>query len=113
MPAAAPGTLLLTRDFATAGFLGSGWRAGSLKAGPLWLVSGRQVAHLPGSGLRSAGPAIRRPNRGQAVAMIVEVSDGSMVVIQVADKARPYFHFVDGFNARWQSTAHRRYRLHA
>jgi len=31
--------------------------------------------------------------------MIVEVSDGSTVVVmKVADKARPYFHFVDGFN---------------
>jgi hypothetical protein len=97
-PAAAPGTLLLTCDFATAGFLGKDWRAGSLKAGPLWLVSGRQFAHLPRSGLRRAGPAIRRPHRRQAVVMIVEVSDGSTVVIQAPGRSRPYFRFVDGFN---------------
>jgi hypothetical protein len=30
--------------------------------------------------------------------MIVEVSDGSTVIMKATDKARPYFHFVDGFD---------------
>ena len=30
--------------------------------------------------------------------MIVEISDGSTVVLKASDRSRPYFDFVDGFN---------------
>jgi len=97
-PTGAQGTLLLTCDSANWGSLGKDWRAGSLKAGPLWLVNGRQFAYVLRRGSPGAGPAIRPPHRPFGAVMIVEVSDGSTVVMKATDKARPYFHFVDGFN---------------
>lgn len=96
-PTGAPGTLLLTCGSADWGDLGKGWRAGSLKVGPIWLVYARQFAHLLGHGRRGTDTDILRPRHFEA-AMIVEVSDGSTVVMRVADKAQPYFHFVDGFD---------------
>jgi len=80
------------------GHLGRDWRAGSLKVGPLWLVNGRQFAYVPRRGVQGAGPAIGRRQRRLGAVMIVEVSDGSTVVMKATDRARPYFKFVDGFN---------------
>ena len=94
----APGTLLLTCESANWGDLGRNWRAGSLKVGPLWLVGGRRFAYMPRRRFQGARPAIRRPPRRLQAVMIVEVSDGATVVMRAADKAGPYFHFVDGFD---------------
>src|SRR5690349_24507232 len=46
-PTAAPGSMLLTCEFANWGELVRSWRAGSLKVGPLWLY-GRASVCLPG-----------------------------------------------------------------
>ncbi len=54
-PTAAPGTVLLTCDSANWGQLASNWRAGSLKAGPLWFVYGRQQGYVHDSGWHGAG----------------------------------------------------------
>lgn len=96
-PTAAPGTMLLTCDTGNWGGLGARWRAGSLKAGPLWLVNGRQYAYLPRRSFPGTGPG-SRPRRHILAVMIVEVPDGTTVVMKAADTARPYFHFVVGFN---------------
>src|SRR5690348_14000281 len=45
-PTAVPGTVLLSCDSANWGQLGPDWRAGSLRAGPLWFVDGRQLGYV-------------------------------------------------------------------
>ena len=97
-PAAAPGTLLLTCGSANWGGLGKGWRAGSLRAGPVWLVGGRQFAHLASHGAEGTRPGTNGSQRLSGAVMIVEVSDGSTVVMKATNKTWQYFHFVDGFN---------------
>src|SRR5882757_6405311 len=95
-PTAAPGTVLLTCDSANWGLAGN-WQAGSLKAGPLWFVDGRQVGYVHDGGWHGTGRATRRPGKLHLGVMIVEVRSGSTVVMKPAAAARSYFHFVDGF----------------
>jgi hypothetical protein len=97
-PTAAPGTILLTCEFANWGELVRSWRAGSLKVGPLWLYGGRRFAYLARRGVADARLATLSPGKRLSVVMIVEIADGSTVVMKAADKARSYFRFVDGFN---------------
>ena len=95
---AAPGTLLLGCGSANWGKLASGWRAQSLRAGPLWFVGARQTGyvHYPASGRdRLTAQRHRAPTVG---VMIVEVADGSTVVIRPAAGSRRYLRFLDGFN---------------
>jgi hypothetical protein len=94
---AAPGTLLLTCDSAVLGQLGPDWRAGSLRAGPLWFVDGRQLGYVHYGGWPGADRAMRRQGKFRFVVMIVEVATGSTVVMKPAATARSYFRFVDGF----------------
>ncbi len=96
-PTAAPGTLLLTCDSANWGQLASNWRAGSLKAGPLWFVGGRQGGWVHHSGSNSMGRASHGHGKPSGGLMIVEVASGSTVVMKVAPEARSYFRFLDGF----------------
>src|SRR5215472_14422514 len=97
-PTAAPGTLLITCSSANWGGLYRYWRAGSLKIGPMWLVGGRHFAYVSRHGGADPGPAMRGPQRRLGAVMIVEVSDGSTVVMKAAGKAGPNFQFVYGFN---------------
>ena len=94
---AAPGTLLLTCDSAVLGQLGPDWRAGSLRAGPLWFVDGRQLGYVHYGGWPGADRAMRRQGKFRIVVMIVEVATGSTVVMKPAATTRSYFRFVDGF----------------
>jgi hypothetical protein len=96
-PTAAPGTVLLTCDSANPGQLGPDWRAGSLRAGPLWFVDGRQLGYVHYDGLPGADRAAHRQGKFRFVVMIVEVTTGSTVVMKPAAGARSYFRFVDGF----------------
>ena len=96
--AGAPGTLLLTCESANWGRLGKGWRAASLKVGPLWLVGGHQFAHRPSRGAQGSVPVTPRSRRPSGSVMIVEVNDGSTVIMKAAAKAARFFHFVDGFD---------------
>jgi hypothetical protein len=96
-PTAAPGTVLLTCDSANPGQLGPDWRAGSLRAGPLWFVGGRQFGYVHYGGWPGADRAAHRPGKFGFVVMIVEVTTGSTVVMKPAAAARSYFRFVDGF----------------
>jgi len=95
-PTAAPGTVLLTCDSATAGSLGSHWRAGSFRAGPLWFVSGRRDGYVHDSRYRMQA---RSRYRGVKFGvMIIEVANGATVTMEPAPGARDYFRFVDGFD---------------
>ncbi len=95
-PAAAPGTLLLGCGSANWGKLASGWRAQSLRAGPLWFVGARRTGyvHYPGADRLS----IARHRASTVGVMIVEVADGSTVIIRPAAGSRGYFRFLDGFS---------------
>src|SRR4029077_16973782 len=83
-PPAAPGTVLLSCDSANWGQLGPDWRAGSLRAGPLWFVDGRQLGSVHDGGWSGAVRAMRRSGKFQLVVMIVEVTSGSTVVMKPA-----------------------------
>lgn len=96
-PTAAPGTVPLTCDSANGGQLASNWRAGSLEAGPLWFVYGRQYGYVHYGGSQGAARSIRRPGKLRLGVMIVEVTSGFTVVMKPAAAARSYFRFVDGF----------------
>ena len=96
-PTAVPGTVLLACDSANQGQLGPDWRAGSLRAGPLWFVGGRQLGFVHDGGWPGAGRAVHRHGKFHLVVMIVEVMPGSTVVMEPAAAARSYFRFVDGF----------------
>lgn len=96
-PAAAPGTVLLTCDSANPGQLGPDWRAGSLRAGPLWFVAGRQLGYVHYGNWLGADRVVYRDSNFHFVVMIVEVMTGSTVVMKPAAVARSYFRFVDGF----------------
>jgi hypothetical protein len=47
--------------------LGRDWRAGSLKAGPLWLVDGRRFAYVPGAAFKApaSDPAVPAASGGR------------------------------------------------
>jgi hypothetical protein len=96
-PTAAAGTVLLSCASANEGQLGPDWRAGSLRAGAVWFVEGRQLGYVHDGGW----PGADRPMHGHGefhfVVMIVEVTSGSTVVMKPAVAARSYFRFVDGF----------------
>jgi hypothetical protein len=98
-PVAAPGTLLLTCDSANGGGLGSHWRAGSLRAGPLWFVYGRRQGYVHDGTWPAAGRATSRSGQRRTGVMIIEVAPGSTVVMKAAAAAWPYFRFVDGFGS--------------
>ena len=96
-PTAAPGTVLLTCDSANGSQLEPNWRAGSLRAGPLWFVGGSQLGYAHYGSWPGADRAVHRQGRFHLVVMIVEVTTGSTVVMKPAVTARSYFRFVDGF----------------
>lgn len=96
---AAPGTVLLTCDSATPGQLEPDWRAGSLRAGPVWFVGGRQLGYVHDGGWHAVTPVVPGQGRFQLAVMIVEVTTGSTAVIKPAAAAWSYFHFVDGFSS--------------
>jgi hypothetical protein len=96
-PTAAPGTVLLTCGAAAEGSLGSHWRAGSVRAGPLWFIGGRQLGYVRYGRPQGAGRAIQGHGRLHLIVMIVEVKFGSTVVLKPTPEARAYFQFVDGF----------------
>jgi hypothetical protein len=96
-PTAAPGTVLLTCDSANPGQLQPNWRAGSMRAGPLWFVDGRQLGYVHYDGWAGADRAAPRQSKFRFVVMIIEVTTGSTVVMKPAAAARSYFRFVDGF----------------
>jgi hypothetical protein len=95
---AAPGTILLTCEGANWGQLPSNWRTGSLRVGPLWFVDGRQfgyVHHDVGGG-HGVHRGRGKPRLG---VMIIEVADGSTVVMKAAPGTRSYFRLLQGFDA--------------
>jgi hypothetical protein len=96
-PTSAPGTVLLTCDSQAQGQLPSNWRAGSLQAGPLWFVYGRQLGYVHHSGSQGAARVPHRPGKLHLVVMIVEVTSGSTAVMKPAAAAQSYFRFLDGF----------------
>jgi hypothetical protein len=96
----APDSLLLTCAAANWGQLERNWRAASLKVGPLWLYGGRKFAYVPRRIVPGTASVIRQSRRQLGAVMIVEVSDGSTVVMKASDKALPYFHFIYGYNGR-------------
>lgn len=98
-PAAAPGTVLLTCDPAGQSQLASNWRPGSLRAGPLWFVGGRQQGYVHDGGWQGAGRATQRPGKLRLGVMMVEVMPGSTVVMKPAAAAGSYFRFADGFGS--------------
>lgn len=113
-PTGAPGTVLLTCDSANPGQqLGPDWRAGSLRAGPLWLVAGRQLGYAHYGSWPGADRAVHRDGRLHFVVMIVAVMTGSTVVMKPAAVARSYFRFVGWLRPGCRlSVARRGYRIH-
>jgi hypothetical protein len=97
-PSTVPGTVLLTCDSATPGQLEPNWRAGSLRAGPVWFVGGRQLGYVHDDGWHAVTPVVPGHGRLQLVVMIVEVTTGSTAVIKPAAAAQTYFNFVDGYS---------------
>lgn len=97
-PTGAPGTLLLTCEYANWGKLPSNWRATSLRAGPLWFVYDRLSGYVHYGSSQGTRRTVARHGRLNDGVMIVEVTDGSTVVMKPAAEARPYFRFVDGFD---------------
>ena len=96
-PTGAPGTVLLTCDSANGGGLPSNWRRVSLRAGPLWFAYGRQFGYVHYGSSPNVGLTVTRRGKVRLGMMIVEVTDGSTVVMNVAPAARSYFHFLAGF----------------
>jgi hypothetical protein len=94
---AAPGTILRTCNDANWGQLESNWRAGSLKAGPLWFVAGRYDGYVHYGTNRPHGHVTLNYGHSGGV-MIVEVANGSTVTMKPVPAARSYFQFFDGFN---------------
>jgi hypothetical protein len=97
---AAPGTMLLTCDAANWGQLPSNWRSASLRVGPLWFVNGRQFGYVHRD--VGGGRAVHRGSgRGmpRLGVMIIEVADGSTVVMKAAPGTRSYFRLLQGFDA--------------
>jgi hypothetical protein len=97
-PTGAPGTLLLTCDSANWGKLQSNWRALSFRAGPLWFVYDRMSSYVRDGGPQGPRSTVTRHGKLRGGLMIVEVTDGSTVVMKAAAEARPYFRFLDGFH---------------
>lgn len=97
-PRAAPGTLLLTCSSANWGQLPASWRRTSLRAGSLWFVYDRPSSYVRFGRSSGAGRMAASHGKPSAGVMIVEVNDGSTVVMKPAAAVGPYFHFVDGFN---------------
>jgi hypothetical protein len=97
LPTSAPGTVLLTCQSANWGQLGPNWRAGSVKAGPLWFVNGTSFVHV--GRLLSQTRAV--PGRGKVTGavMIIEVADGPAVTMKAPPRFRSYFRFFDGFHS--------------
>lgn len=96
-PTAVPGTMLLACSAANWGQLPSNWRAESLKISSLWLVDGRQFGYVHHVASASEGNVYGHGKVRDGV-MIVEVTDGSTVVMKAAPEVRPYFRLVAGFN---------------
>lgn len=96
-PTAVPGTVLVGCDLATQNQLAVNWQPGSIRAGPLWFVGGRQLGYVHASGWHGAGRAVQRPGKFRLGEMLVAVMPGSIVVMKPAAAALPYFRFVDGF----------------
>lgn len=97
-PAASPGTLLLTCSSANWGQLSANWRAESLRVGPLWFADSSQLGYVHDLGGAISNGA-SRPGKPRLGVMIVEVADGSTVVMKAAPASRLYFRFVAGFDA--------------
>lgn len=97
-PTAAPGTLLLSCDSANWGQLESNWRAQSLRAGPLWFVGARLSGYVHYSGSQGAWRTVSRHGKLSVGVMIVEVTDGSTVVMKPAAGLHGYFRFLNGFD---------------
>lgn len=105
---AAPGTVLLTCDSAIWGRPDAHWKAGSLRAGPLWLVGGRQLGYARlgrRAGQAPGAPGVSAGHRGQSqyvemlpsryVEMLVHVDAGSTVVMRAAAGTWPAFEFLN------------------
>jgi hypothetical protein len=96
-PTSFPGTVLLTCQSANWGQLESGWRSSSLRAGPLWFVSDRQPGYVRyGRTMPSPGRSSGRAEPGRDVVMIVEVANGSTVVLKAGAGTASYFRFLSG-----------------
>jgi hypothetical protein len=99
-PSPAPGTALLTCDSQNSGQLQANWRSGSLKVGPLWFVDGRTFGYVHRAvstnprfvGTGTSGGKLRNG------VMILEVANGSTVVMKPAPDPRSHFRFVEGYN---------------
>lgn len=94
LPAAAVGTALVSCDAMSWWNLGSTWRPGSVRAGPLWLLQGSRYARAGNPGPSAA--VSPKTGRGQEWSMIVHIDGGSRVVMRAAAGTSGYFHFVDG-----------------
>jgi hypothetical protein len=79
------------------GRMSAGWRAGSLRVGPLWLIGGTHdgYVHL-GRGKAAGGKAPARTGPDRTVEMFVHVDAGSDVLMQVTTGAGRYFRFLNG-----------------
>ena len=90
-PTAAPGTVLRDCQSNNNGTLGSGWKAHSVHAGPVWFLYARSA----GAG------ASQRLTAGKVTtsAMTIAISNGRTAVVTVALPARERFGFLDGFNS--------------
>jgi hypothetical protein len=95
----APGTVLLSCQSANWGQLGPNWRAGSVKAGPLWFVYGGQDGYVHIGRFLSQGRDV--PGRAKAIGgvMIIEVADGPAVTMKAVPRSQSYFRLFDGFHS--------------
>jgi hypothetical protein len=94
----APGTVLLACDPPVTVRLEPRWRAGSLRAGPVWFVAARQLGYVrlgraPGAG--RTPPEHSAPVRDVNVEVLVHVDAGPSVALRAAPEALPYFKFLD------------------
>jgi hypothetical protein len=99
-PSPAPGTALLTCDAQNSGVLPSNWRSGSVKVGPLWFVDGRTYGYVHRAAGSTGGFVGTGASGGKLRdgVMILEVANGSTVVMKPAPYARSRFRFVEGYD---------------
>jgi hypothetical protein len=91
----APGTVLRDCQSSNGGTLGSGWKAQSIHAGPVWFIYERPRG--------TVSPGHRLPTgKVRASAMVIAVENGRTAVVTAAAEPGGRFRFLAGFNSGGQ-----------
>jgi hypothetical protein len=91
----APGTVLRDCQSSDGGTLGSGWKAQSIHAGPVWFMYERSRGTVPPGHRLSTG-------RVRASGMVIAVENGHTAVVSAAPELGGRFRFLADFNSAGQ-----------